>query len=431
MSPLSVTFAQHTTDMPNPRVRVFFVNRYFYPDESATAQLLADLAFGLAAAGDEVHVICCRQRYTDERASLPRRETIRGVSVHRLWSTRFGRDRLLGRAVDYASFYLACAVFLLLRLRRRDVIVAKTDPPLISVIAAVAARWRRAVLVNWLQDVFPEVASALGANPLPRPLDRLLRLVRNASLRQAAVNVVLGERMRDYVASQGVPAAQIEIIENWADSEALGAVRPAQSALRAREALQDRFVVGYSGNLGRAHEYQTLLGAAVLLSQDPSILFLMVGGGIQMNALRLAAQERRLQNIKFLPYQPRAALGDSLAAADVHLVNLLPDLEGLIVPSKFYGILAAARPVLFIGDQDGEIARVVRAQRCGLIVAPGADADLVAAIRRLQSAPGERESMGEMARRLAVGRYSAAGAHRRWAALLARVTEATFVEARS
>jgi glycosyltransferase involved in cell wall biosynthesis len=258
-----------------------------------------------------------------------------------------------------------------------------------------------------------------------------LRLVRNASLRQAAVNVVLGERMRDYVASQGVPAAQIEIIENWADSEALGAVRPAQSALRAREALQDRFVVGYSGNLGRAHEYQTLLGAAVLLSQDPSILFLMVGGGIQMNALRLAAQERRLQNIKFLPYQPRAALGDSLAAADVHLVNLLPDLEGLIVPSKFYGILAAARPVLFIGDQDGEIARVVRAQRCGLIVAPGADADLVAAIRRLQSAPGERESMGEMARRLAVGRYSAAGAHRRWAALLARVTEATFVEARS
>jgi hypothetical protein len=272
---------------------MFFVNRYFYPDESATAQLLADLAFGLAAAGAEVHVICCRQRYTDEAASLPGRETIRGVSVHRLWTTRFGRDRLLGRAVDYASFYLTCAGFLLLRLRRGDLVVAKTDPPLISVIAAFAARWRRAVLVNWLQDVFPEVASALGANPLPAPLDRLLRRLRNASLRQAAVNVVLGERMRDYVVAQGVAAGQIEVIENWADTAEMRVLSPAHSALRAHQGLQDRFVVGYSGNLGRAHEYQTLLGAAMLLSHDPGIVSRRAGAGAREHPIPSLPAARR------------------------------------------------------------------------------------------------------------------------------------------
>jgi glycosyltransferase involved in cell wall biosynthesis len=417
--------------MSSPCTRVFFVNRYFYPDESATAQLLADLAFGLAATGAEVHVVCSRQLYTDEAAALPARETIGGVHVHRLWTTRFGRNRLLGRAIDYASFYLTAARFLLMRLRRRDVVVAKTDPPLISVFAALAARLRRAVLVNWLQDVFPEVASALGANPLPAALDRLLRRMRNASLRQAAVNVVLGERMRDTIAAQGVPAAQIEVIENWADTAALSVLSPAHSALRASLGLHDRFVVGYSGNLGRAHEYQTLLGAAVRLRNDASIAFLVTGGGVGMDALHVAARERGLQNIRFLPYQPRARLGDSLAAADVHLVSLLPGLEGLVMPSKFYGILAAGRPVFFIGDSDGEIARVLRVHPCGMVIAPGASGDLVKAIHGLQAAAKERESMAEIARRLAVGRYSAAAAQRRWSALLARVAEPTLVEAPS
>jgi glycosyltransferase involved in cell wall biosynthesis len=416
---------------PHPSSRIFFVNRYFYPDESATAQMLADLAFGLASAGAEVHVVCSRQLYTDAAASLPGRETVRGVVVHRVWTTRFGRAGLLGRAADYLSFYLSCSVCLLLRLRRRDLVVAKTDPPLISVIAALAARLRRAVLVNWLQDIFPEVASSLGANPLPAPLDRLLRSLRTASLRQATVNVVLGERMRDYVESLGVPPAQIEIIENWAEPATPGRLDPAQSALRRRLDLQHRFVVGYSGNLGRAHEYKTLLGAAIRLRNDTSIAFLMIGGGVHMDALRVAARERGLDNIQFLPYQPRAAVGDSLAAADVHLVNLLPRLEGLIVPSKLYGILAAARPVLFIGDGDGEVARVVRAHRCGMVVAPGASGDLVEAIRRLQSATGERFAMGEAARQLALGRYAPAGAYRRWTSVLARAAEPSLVEARS
>ena len=142
--------------------RVVFVNRYFHPDHSATSQMLSDLAFHLAARGWDVEVVTSRQRYDDARRSLPSRETVRGVDVRRVWSTRFGRGFLPGRALDYATFYVS-AFFALLRRGGRDTtIVALTDPPLISVVAALAAMLRGATLINWTQDLFPEVAEALG-----------------------------------------------------------------------------------------------------------------------------------------------------------------------------------------------------------------------------------------------------------------------------
>jgi glycosyltransferase involved in cell wall biosynthesis len=404
--------------------RVFFVNRYFHPDESATAQLLADLAFGLAAKGFEIHIVCSRLLYDEPNARLPARDSIRGVAVHRLWTTRFGRRRLPGRACDYLSFYLSSAVFLLARLRRADIVVAQTDPPLISLVAAAAARLRRATLLNWLQDVFPEVASRLGANPLPAWLDACLRSLRDASLRTAAVNIVLGGRMAEYLGTRRIPADRIEIIENWADTEAVTAKPAAASSLRAALELGAEFVVAYSGNLGRAHDYRTIQGAAAALRDEPGIVFLMIGGGANMQSFAAHAAEARLGNVRFLPYQPRERLGDSLAAADVHLVNLLPALEGLIVPSKFYGILAAGRPIVFIGDPEGELARAVRAAQCGFAVGMGRSDELVRAIETLRGDARLRLAMGAASRRLAECAHSAAASCDRWEALLRRMAAA-------
>src|SRR5512140_1118252 len=163
-------------------MRIIFLNRYFYPDHSATSQMLSDLAFFLAGAGHEVCVVTSRQRYDDAGAVLPARERIDGVEVHRVRTTRFGRDNLVGRAADYATFYLAAGWRLWRIARVGDVVVAKTDPPLISVVASVVARWRRAPLVNWVQDVFPEVAEALGVRALKGPQAALLRWLRNRAL---------------------------------------------------------------------------------------------------------------------------------------------------------------------------------------------------------------------------------------------------------
>ena len=145
-----------------PAMTLIFVNRYFYPDHSATSQVLTDIAFGLAAKGYRVRVVTSRQRYSDRSAQLPPRERVRGVEVHRVWTTRFGRSGLPGRAVDYLAFHLASAWTLWRLARAGDVIIAKTDPPMLSVTAAPVARLRGAKLVNWLQDIFPEVAQALG-----------------------------------------------------------------------------------------------------------------------------------------------------------------------------------------------------------------------------------------------------------------------------
>ena len=401
--------------------KVVFVNRYFQPDLSATSQMLTDLARGLASRGIEVHVICCRQLYDDPQARLSAEDLLSGIRVHRIATTRFGRGRLLGRALDYASFYLSGAVKLLCVLRRGDILVAKTDPPLLSMIAAPVAKARAARLVNWQQDVFPEVASLLGASPMPRALDRMLKGLRDASLRAAAMNVLIGTHMRDYLAGRGIPQSKLCVIENWADGTAIRPKRSAASNLRERLALADRFVVCYSGNLGRAHEFDTVFGAALALAGQPSSpMFLFIGNGAKMDALKTAVAARALDNFRFLSYQPRDALEDSLAAADVHLVSLLPRLEGLIVPSKLYGILAAGRPVVSIGDAGGEIGRLIRRADCGRVVAVGDSAALADALTQMRADPESCAAMGARARKIFDEEFSLERGIERWTALIER-----------
>jgi colanic acid biosynthesis glycosyl transferase WcaI len=404
--------------------RLVFVNRYFHPDRSATSQLLTDLAPALARSGYLVHAICSRQLYDDPGARLPAAELVDSVSVHRVWTTRFGRGNLLGRAIDYATFYVSGAWALIRILRRGDTAIAETDPPLISIVAMAAAKLKGAHLINWLQDVFPEVASQLGVNPLPRVFIEWLRRIRDLALRFATANVVLGERMRDRLLACGIRGDRIHIIENWAERDPPPPKPPADSELRHRLGLGGDFVIGYSGNLGRAHEFQTVVGAAQLLRAEPDIVFLMIGGGSGMEDLRRAVNALGLRNFQFLPYQPREALPDCLAAADVHWVSLRPALEGLIVPSKFYGILAAARPVVFVGDRDGELARHIRASECGADIGVGACEDLALLLRRWKAEPGLRDRLGRNGHRLYQERYGAARAVEQWQRMLTRSARA-------
>jgi colanic acid biosynthesis glycosyl transferase WcaI len=398
--------------------RVVFVNRFYAPDESATSQMLTDLAEALVRSGVEVEVFCSRQLYGDAGADLPATEVLRGVSVRRLATTRFGRDSLVGRAIDYATFYLCAGASLLARLRRGDVLVVKTDPPLLSLVGWLAARCRGVTLVNWLQDLYPEVASRLALSPVPRPLEALIRAARDRSLATARINVVLGTRMREYLIGRGIAAARISVCENWADERRLRPLAASRSELRGRLGLGDRFVAAYSGNLGRAHDATTILEAACALESDPGIVFLMVGGGAGMRSLEMQARARGLTNFCFAPYQPREALSDSLAAGDVHLVSLRPELEGLIVPSKLYGILAAGRPVVFIGDPDGELARLVATADVGVSVRSGDSAGLCGALQALRDDETGRMRMGTRAREVFEERYTLTAAVARWREVL-------------
>jgi len=365
------------------------VNRFFHPDHSATSQIASDLAFHLASRGWKVAAITSRQRYDDAGARLDAKDTANGVRIIRVWSSRFGRGGLFGRAVDYLTFY-ASAFFAMLR-ERDAVIVAMTDPPLISVFAAVASKR----LVNWVQDLFPEVAESLGIRA-----PRFLRWMRDWSLRRARGNVVLGDLM-----AARVPKATV--IHNWADA----GLEPKAEGGRQKAEGASSFTVGYSGNLGRAHEFATILGAMRAL---PDVRFVFTGGGAQLEAVKRAASA----NAEFRPYAPRERLSERLSSVDAHLVSLQASLEGLIVPSKFYGVLAVARPVIFIGARDGELARIIGTHRCGVVVEPGDVDGLSRAIAALAADPGEAAEMGRRGRALYLARFAPQHAFAAWERVL-------------
>lgn len=406
------------TGAPDRRRSVIFVNRFFHPDHSATSQILSDLAFHLARAGERVRIVASQGRYDDPEAVLPAFEEIDGVAIHRVARARFGRAALAGRAFDYLAMHRSFAAAAARIARPGDVLVAKTDPPLLSVALAPVARYRRLFLVNWLQDLYPEVALGLGVRALA-PVAPVLTAARNASLKSAAANVAIGELMAERIAAQGVPADRIAVIPNWCDDAAIAPRAFADNALRAAWGLTGKFVVGYSGNLGRAHEYETLLGAAELLRDRTDLVFLFIGGGHFAGPLRAAVEARGLGAMfRFQPYQPAQSLPLSLALPDLHWLSLVPAMEGLIVPSKFYGVAAAGRPILAIVDGAGEIARLIRGRRCGVRIDPGDARALAAAIVELRANPALLADLGRNARALVEQRFSRAQAFAAWRRLL-------------
>lgn len=402
--------------------RLIFVNRFFHPDHSATSQLLGDLAFHLAGTGFDVQVVSSRQIYDDAARDLQENESVRGVRVHRVWATRFGRGRLLPRAVDYLTFYLGATAKLAVLARSGTVVIAETDPPLLSVPSAAIALLRRAVLVNWTQDLFPEIAESLGV-PGIALVAPLLRRLRNFSLTLARTNVVLSEGMASRLRAEGVAPDKIDVIHNWSPVEPEApSARIAANPLREEWGLGQKFVVGYSGNFGRAHDFATVLDAAAALRDLPDIHFLFVGDGAQRAWVEARVAALGLSNVGFRPYQPLDRLALSLSVPDVHLVSLKPELEGLIVPSKFYSVLAAGRPVFFVGDARGELARRIEEADCGRVFPVGAHAEFAATIRDLAARPAEVAEMGKRARALWAARFQRKQALAAWQALLTKAS---------
>jgi glycosyltransferase involved in cell wall biosynthesis len=409
--------------------RLIFVNRFFSPDHSATSQILSDLTYYLADAGRDVHVVTSTQLYDDAKAALPVSEIINGVHVHRVPSTGFGRNRLLGRSVDYVSFYRSMWQCLVALARPGDIIVAKTDPPLTSIIAMAAARRKGARLVNWLQDIYPETAVELRVPFMRGPVAASLMALRNRSLRQAEATVVVGDLMARKVESLGAPSARVHVIPNWCHDEVIRPVAQSENPLRQAWGLAGQFVLGYSGNLGRAHEFETVLAAAERLRNEPHFIFLMIGGGKRFEELARAVKRQGLaSSFRFIPYQEQKMLSYSLTVADAHWLSLNPKLEGLIVPSKFYGIAAAGKPIIIVGDKNGEIGRRVQQHGCGIVVAPGDTDALIDALRRLSNAPGTISEMGRRARAMLDAHFPRQQALRRWSGLLDRLDKSSASE---
>lgn len=401
-------------------MKIILANRYLYPDESATSRMTSSLAFALARKGFAVHGLASRQFHNGRAGLLPAREVTNGVIIHRLATSGFGRARLWGRALDYLTFHLCAVLWVLCHVRPGDVCVVCTDPPLLSVTLALPLRLKRARMVNWLHDLFPEVALELSVVKRGRA-GRAALALRDWSLRRAVCNVAPIDRMARFLERRGIPAELLDVVHHWSDGAAIRPIPREANPLSRDWKLEGAFIVGYSGNFGRAHEFDTILGAAARLKHRDDIRFLFIGGGHKRAAIEAEIRAQRLDNVILKPLQPRELLAQALGLADVHLVSLLPPLEPFVIPSKFYGILAAGRPTLFVGDLEGEIGHILQEHRCGHAVAIGDSEALARHILDLRASPRRLSEMGACARQLFEMDYTEGRGCREWTDLLSRL----------
>jgi len=384
------------------RLRVVILNQYYEPDVASTGHLLHELASELAASGFEVQVLTSRPSYgpPETWVECPMRDRLDGVDVRRLWTTRFSKDNLLGRAVNYVTFMGQLFLRVLVTSRGDTVYLYTTNPPFLSVIGAAVSLVRRHAYVHLLHDAYPQMAVWVGTIRRRGLAERVWHGVNRLCYRRCERAIVLCQKAKSLVSeSYGVDREKIHVIPNWADGAVLKPIPKRESAFAREHGLQDKFVVMYSGNLGLYYEFETVLDASERL--DPaSYRLVLIGAGGKRAWIAEQIERRGMRNTLLLPYQPFEKLNESLNAADASLVTIAEGIEGISFPSKLYTSLAVGRPVLALSEPDSELRALVEEHGVGLWCELG-DADgMEANIRALMT---DREAAGEMgirARRL-------------------------------
>jgi colanic acid biosynthesis glycosyl transferase WcaI len=371
--------------------RLLVLNQYYWPGIEATAQLLTELCEALAEEIDVTVVTGVLHGHEDE----PRRLVHNGVRIVRVPSTSFERSKLSARASNYVT-YLTSALLRGLRGPRPDVVLCMTDPPIVADVALLVAKRYGVPLVVISQDVFPEIAVQLKRleNPLAM---RLLRALVSLYLRRADRIVAIGNTMRRRLEEKGARPERVRVIPNWVDTARL---EPSDRAnwWAQKRGVQDKFVVMHSGNVGHAQDLDSLVRAATFLRDLDDLAILIIGTGARHAELVALAELLEVGQVEFLYYQARDVLALSLSAADIHVVGLAPGLAGYVVPSRLYGILAVARPVIAAADRDSETAQVVEEVGCGIVVPPGRPELLARAIRDAHDGKHDLAAMGARGR---------------------------------
>lgn len=374
---------------------ILLINQYYPPDTAATAKM-AQLVVEALAKRHCVTVLAGRPSYepTERHPWYVLRRVRQGnVVMERVGSTAYPRQHMRLRLTNYLS-YLALAVPRALMVNA-DVVLAMTDPPVAGIAGALVARLRRRPFVYNIRDLYPDMAVAAGLVPSGRWLHVWDRLHRWA-LRQANLIIVLGEDMRERIIAQGVEPGRVEVVR---DGTTVPETLPSPDHPVAQELRCGfDFVALHAGNLGFYGAWETLIGAAKLLEgEDVGLVF--VGDGAARP--RIEALAAACPQVRFLPFRPAEEVPYVLAAGDIHVVTIRRGLEGVVVPSKLFPILAAGRPVLAVVPQASDVARIVRNSGCGLVADPDDPTSVAAAIRGLVRDRVRLERLGQQARAVA------------------------------
>jgi colanic acid biosynthesis glycosyl transferase WcaI len=345
-------------------MRIRFLNQV-----DSVAPFLRDLVIHLAEHGHEVEVMISDVEYREGRKDL--REVFKhpNVNLHYIHVGRAAERRVLQRLYGYSRFVLG-AMWATLFGKSVDLNFFLTQPPMFPLWGFVLKLLRRQQYAVLIMDLYPDVAirsGIIGENSLPA---RFMGWVSRVALRHSKAVFVIGRCMRDRLLQWGIPEQKLHIATLWANENVIYPIEPNENILRRELGLEDKFVVLYSGNIGVGHFFDDILEVARRLKDRSDLCFVFIGTGSRRKEIEAAKTQYQLENVLLLPFQPEEKLAHSLSMGDIHFISLREGFEGLMVPSKAYGVFTAGRGAIYQGNLKGEIALEIQEYDMGSVLTP-------------------------------------------------------------
>jgi len=409
--------------------KVWVVSELYHPEETSTGHFLTGIAEGLAQRFS-VNVLCVQPTYSSRGVRAPKFETRNGVHIYRCSPISLDKDRTLFRFTNLVSISLSIFVQGVRRFEQKDTVLVVTNPPLLPFLIALACRLKGAKFLLLIHDVYPEVLVATKFISPKAFLNRLIAWISRRLYLSAARIIVLGRDMKKIVSEKlSSNAPPIVIIPNWGDLDDVVPQERSNNTLLERLGIDDKFVIQYSGNMGRTHGIEVILKVARQLlsqdSQDPGLRlacseekqrrmgklqenlhFLFIGWGAKRRWLEKEMELHQLANVTIMDFVPREQLVTSLNSCDVAIISFLPGMCGVSVPSRMYNVMAAGKPVIAVADKNSELALVVKEEKIGWVVPPDQPDKLIDVIMEAQADPEELAAMGTRARWAVENKYS-------------------------
>jgi glycosyltransferase involved in cell wall biosynthesis len=374
------------------------ITQFYPPDYAATGQLIQELAVQLSQQKVNVRVFTGQPGYAYTETEAPIRERLKSLFIRRSRISQIWSQQIRGKAINGLLFCVRSFFYLCKFRKQNDLLLATSAPAFLPIFAYFAHLLFKQPYVCLVYDLYPDAVTELKVLSKKNFLVRIWNNLNRRVWQSSEAIIVLSSTMKDRIVAKTPDVAdKISIIHNWADSDRIKPISKQNNWFAIEHKLTDKFTVLYSGNLGRCHDTNTILAAATLLKEEP-IQFVFVGGGFKHSDVARLTKELDLDNCLFLPYQDKKDIPYSLTACDLSLVSIAPGLEGVVAPSKLYGMLAAGRPIAAICESHSYLRPLLAKARCGAAFKHNDSMNLADYIRFLSLNPDIAAQMGQSGR---------------------------------
>jgi glycosyltransferase involved in cell wall biosynthesis len=345
---------------------IIFVLQYFYPEVASTAQLISELAEDMVRKGIKVSAISGQPSYV-KSSKLPKSEVHNGVRIERVFSTNFDKNSKFGRISNWFT-YTFLVFFKLLFSRERSPLFIVSTPPFLFVVGYLLNKIQKRRYICLIYDLYPEIAEHLGYLKKGGVIGKLWQKCNKKFFSNAEYVIVPSENMRQLVHNNtGGDENKFKVIYNWSDGNFIKPMRKNDNWFSKKYGFADKLTVLYAGNMGLFHQLETLVEAAEKL-KDKKIQFVFIGEGGKKKKLMQMQEEKKLENVMFLPYLDKEVLPYSLTCSDISVVSLEKGLDCVAAPCKLYTSMAAGQIILGLVDQSSDVAKIVKEYNCGFSV---------------------------------------------------------------